>query len=67
MGKKRIYIKVLVVVATVFVIGGIIAKTVDKRRQTYYERISEMLGLIPGAPLDAYSQAMLNSSSISDF
>ena len=43
MGKKRIYIKVLVVVATVFVIGGIIAKTVDKRRQTYYERISEML------------------------
>lgn len=26
-----------------FVIGGIIAKTVDKRRQTYYERISEML------------------------
>ena len=43
MGKKRIYVKVLAVVAAVFVIGGIIAKTVDKRRQMYYERISEML------------------------
>ena len=43
MGKKRIYVKVLAVVAAVFVIGGIIAKTVDKRQQMYYERISEML------------------------
>lgn len=43
MGKKRIYIKVLAVVAAVFVIGGVIVKTVDKRRQMYYERISEML------------------------
>ena len=43
MGKKRICIKVLAIVATVFVIGEIITKTVDKRRQIYYERISEML------------------------
>ena len=43
MGKKRIYVKVLAVVAAVFVIGGIIAKTVDKRRQMYYERISVLL------------------------
>ena len=43
MGKKRIYIKVLAIVATVFVIGVIITKTVDKRRQMYREQISEIL------------------------
>ena len=43
MGKKRICIKVLTIVAAVFVIGMIITKTVDKRRQMYREQISEML------------------------
>ena len=43
MGKKRIYIKVLAIVAAVFVIGVIITKTVDKRRQMYREQISEIL------------------------
>ena len=43
MGKKRICIKVLTIVAAVFVIGVIITKTVDKRRQMYREQISEML------------------------
>lgn len=43
MGKKRIYIKVLAIVAAVFVIGVIITKSVDKRRQDVSRTNTEIL------------------------